>query len=159
MTLTATKTIRRLRPPTVTATIAFLLALGVGAVGGGWVMLSGIGGASMLPDDYLDMIPVVNSWVIPGLILMIGFGFGSLVTTYGLWRRPTWAWLRPIERMTGHQWPWIATLLLGLGQVTWITIELLSIPFSALMPTFGLVGLMLFVLPMTASVRRYLNVR
>jgi hypothetical protein len=39
----------------------------------------------------------------------------------------------------------------------WITIELVSIPFSALMPTFGAVGLALALLPLTPPIQEYLK--
>jgi hypothetical protein len=120
-------------------------------------MVFGIGGESMLPDEYLDALPLVDSWVIPGLILMIGFGFGSLIAAFGVWRRPVWAWLSGLERLTGHHWSWIATVLIGVGQMIWITIELVSIPFSALMPTFGAVGLALALLPFTSPIQDYLK--
>lgn len=157
MTLTATKTTPQSRPLSVMATTALLAVLGLGAVGGGWALIFGIGGESMLPDTYLESLPLVNNWVLPGLVLMIGFGFGALLTGYGVLRRPSWRWVRAVESLTSHHWSWLATILLGAGQMVWIGIELMSIPFSALMPTFGLVGLALFVLPLTRRVSNYLR--
>ena len=53
--------------------------------------------------------------------------------------------------------PVIATILIGVGQMIWIMLELMSIPFSALMPTFGAVGLALALLPLTSPVQDYLK--
>ena len=156
MTLVATGVERAHRPFPVLLTIVLLLVLGIGALGGGATMLFGIGGESILPDEYLEALPLVTSWVVPGLILVIGFGLGSLITAYGVSRRPAWPWVGGVEQLTGHHWSWIATVVIGVGQMIWITIELFSIPFSALMPTFGLVGLALAVLPLTRQVRRHL---
>ena len=83
---------------------------------------------------------------------------GSLITAYGIGRRPEWAWAGRLTRFTGHHWSWAATLLIGIGQLTWIAIELVSIPFSFLMPTFGMVGAALVLLPLTPSLRAYLLV-
>jgi hypothetical protein len=157
MTLTVARAPEVHRPLAVTIVTALLGVLGIGAVGGGFAMTFGIGGESMLPGEYLDALPLVNSWVAPGLILMIGFGFGSLLAAFGVWRRPAWAWLGGLERLTGHHWSWIATIVIGVGQVIWITLELVSIPFSALMPTFGAIGLALILLPLTFSMRGYLD--
>jgi hypothetical protein len=157
MTLAATSAPSVHRPLPVRILTALLVVLGIGAVGGGFAMVFGIGGQSMLPDEYLDALPLVDSWVIPGLILMIGFGFGSLIVAFGVWRRPVWAWLGGLERITGHHWSWIAAILIGVGQMIWITLELVSIPFSALMPTFGAVGLALALLPLTSPIRDYLR--
>jgi hypothetical protein len=65
--------------------------------------------------------------------------------------------MRGIERVTGHHWSWIATIAIGVGQVIWIGLEVISIPFSWLMPTFGLVGLALALLPLTPSARDHLQ--
>lgn len=147
----------QIRPWSVTTAIALLLALGVGAVGGGAAMIFGVGGDSLLPDEYLEDLPLIINWVVPGLILAVGFGFGSLVTAYGVWRRPRWQWAQRLARFTRFHWSWPATVVLGVAQVVWISIELLSIPFSPLMPTFGFVGLALMLIPFTPSFREYLS--
>jgi len=157
MTLTVTSAPSVHRPLPVRILTILLVVLGIGAVGGGFAMVFGIGGESILPDEYLDALPLVDNWVIPGLILMIGFGFGSLTVAFGVWRRPTWAWLDGVERLTGRHWSWIATILIGVGQMIWITLELVSIPFSAFMPTFGAVGLALALLPLASPVKDYLK--
>jgi hypothetical protein len=109
------------RPVAVWATTGALAFLGVSAVAGGAAMLTGAGGAAP-PREWLADIPVVDSWVLPGLVLGVGFGLGSLLTAYGVLSRRSWAWSHPIERVVGHHWSWLATLLLGLGQVIWISL-------------------------------------
>lgn len=157
MTLAARQAVRVTRPIPVILITALLALLGVGAVGGGLAMLFGVGGF-MLPDEYLEMLPLVDNWIVPGLVLLLVFGIGSLVTLYGVWARPRWDWLGWLEKATGHHWSWIAAILLGFGQMIWITLEIVSIPFSFLMPTFGLVGLALALLPWLHSVRHYLDI-
>lgn len=157
MTLTKTGISSQTRPRAVTAISNLLLVLGVGAVGGGAAMTFGVGDGAVLPDEYLDAIPFVNSWVVPGLVLMIGFGVASLVVAYGVLQQPRWYWTRQIERATGHHWSWIATIAIGVGHVIWIGLELILIPFSWLMPTFGLIGLALALLPLTRPVREHLR--
>ena len=157
MTLTATRTVSQPRPAPVAWISALLLVLGLGATAGGAAMTFGLGGSSMLPDAYLDAIPLIDSWVIPGIVLMVGFGLASLIAAYGVLQTPRWRWLHGIERMTGYHWSWIATIAIGVGQVIWIGLELIYIPFSWLMPTFGLIGLALALLPFSAQVRRHLQ--
>jgi hypothetical protein len=157
VTLTITKAVRVTRPFPVVVILTLLIALGMGAGGGGWAMTFGIEGESIMSDEYLDALPLVDSWVIPGLVLLIGFGLGSLLAAYGVWRRPRWSWLAGLEQITGHHWSWLATILIGAGQVVWITLELVSIPFSVLMALFGPLGLALALLPLTPSARLYLK--
>ncbi len=158
MTLVASRPHRTRRPFSVTLIIVLLALLGLGAVGGGLAMILGIGGKSFMPDEYLDSLPLVDNWLVPGLVLLLGFGIGSLVAMYGVLRRPGWPAVSWLEERTGHHWSWLLTMALGWGQVAWILIEVVSIPFSALMPTFGFVGLALALLPLTRAVRRHLAI-
>lgn len=138
----------------VLATIGVLGFLAVSALAGGTALVLG----AAPPDDWLDRIPVVDSWVVPGLVLGIGFGAGSLATAYGMLRLPTGSALRPVQRLTRHHWPWAATLLIGLGQVVWIGLELAYLPqLSPLQAVYGGVGVALVVLALHPTVRRYLT--
>jgi hypothetical protein len=128
--------------PPVVVTIALLAVLGVSATAGGIGLISG----AAPPRQWLDSIPLIDSWIVPGLVLGVGFGLGSLVTAYGLTAR--------------YRWAWLATVLIGAGQVVWIALELVYLPrFSWLQPVFGAVGLALVLLPMHPGVRRYLTNR
>jgi len=155
MAVTMTPAVTGHRPAPVLTTIGVLTFLGFSAVAGGISMVAGRGVAP--PNDWLDGIPVIDSWLVPGLVLGIGFGIGSLLTAYGMLRRPRWPWLHWAERLTRHHWSWIATILIGLGQVVWIAVELVYLPQpSALQAVYGGVGVGLLLLPWHPAVRRHL---
>jgi hypothetical protein len=155
MAATVTPTPTGHRPTTVWITVGTLAFLGVTAAAGGVAMVLDIGAAP--PDDWLRSIPLVDTWVVPGLVLAVGFGLGSLLAGYGMLRRPRWAWLRPVERLTRHHWSWAATILIGLGHVAWIVLELAYLPEpSALQIVYGGVGGALALLPLHPAVRGYL---
>jgi hypothetical protein len=146
----------RHRQPAVLSMIGVLAFLGFSALGGGVAMVAG--GGLTPPTAWLDEIPVVDSWVVPGLVLGIGFGLGSMITAYGVLRKPRWPWLGLVERLTRHHWSWLATILIGLGHIAWITLELIYLPeLSALQAVYGGVGAALLVLPMLRPVREYLR--
>jgi hypothetical protein len=143
------------RPAPVLVLIVVLVFLGISAIAGGVALT--VGGAQP-PDDWLDAIPVVDTWTVPGLVLGIGFGFGSLLVAYGVLRRPRWPVLATVERATGYHWAWAGALLLGLGHVAWIVLELVYLPEpSALQAVYGAVGVALVALPALPAVRRYLR--
>lgn len=122
-------------------------------------MTFGLGGDNALPDAWLDALPIVESWVIPGLVLGIGFGIGSLVVGWGMLARPRWSTLGFVERWTGRHWSWSGVVCLGLGQVAWISLELLFLPEpSWLQAVYGPLGLALLLLPFTGSMRRFLAI-
>ena len=63
------------------------------------------------------------------------------------------------ERLSGHHWSWLATVLIGAGHVAWITLEFIYIPDpSWLEPVYLGVGLALLILPMSSSVRHHLAI-
>lgn len=141
----------------VWASVVLLVFLGLTAAAGGAALL--IGGTAMSPPTaWLEALPVVDSWVIPGLVLGIGFGLGSLLTAYGVWARPVTGWLAAIESATGHHWSWLATMAIGLGQVIWIVLEMIYLPeLSWLQVVYGPLGLALMALPWTAGMRHHLR--
>ena len=146
------------RPATERAALALLLLLGVTATAGGLVLATGLGGEQvMAPEEWLADIPLVDSWLVPGLVLGVGFGLGSLFVAWGLWRRPRLSVLGAVERATGHHWAWLGTLLLGLGHVLWIGLELVYLPEpSWFQPFYLAVGLGLVALSLTPSMRAHL---
>jgi hypothetical protein len=142
------------RPMPVQVTAGVLGFLGLSALGGAASMLTGLGAP---PAAWLDALPFVDSWLLPGLVLGLGFGAGSLVTAHGMLRRPQWSWLRAVQELTGRHWSWLATLLLGLGQVLWIALEVIYLPeLSVLQIVYAAVGFTLLLLPLHRQVRDYL---
>ncbi|HLF44739.1 MAG TPA: hypothetical protein VJA46_14605 [Acidimicrobiia bacterium] len=161
MTLTIRKAVRVGRPVPVGVSVWLLIVLGVSAVAGGTALVFGRLEEGMVPPtEWLDALPLIDSWLIPGLVLGIGFGLGSLLSAYGVVRRPHWNWASFIEGPTRHHWSWIATLLIGLGQATWIALEVAFLPeMSWLMAFYGPLGVALFLLPFTKSMREHLRVQ
>jgi len=164
---TSTPSERRRCPILVTVTIAVLLFLGVTALGGGIEKLANAHGGTYLPAEWLDEIPLVDSYVVPGLALGIVFGIGSLLTAVGMLRRLSCQWLGAVERVTGRHWSWAATV--GVGFVCWLTVELIllggpesfdtagdRITAYVMYAVFGSIALALSLLPRAGSVRDHL---
>jgi len=138
------------RPGVVIVTVAALVFLGVTAVAGGGAMLLG----RTPPDAWLDGVPMISSWTVPGLILTAGFGVGALTTAYGVVRRPRWRLLRPVEVAVGEHWSWLATILLGLGLTMWIALEVVYLPQTSLLQVvYAGVGIVLLVLSLHPRLR------
>ena len=144
---------------TVRATTGVLVFLGLTATGGGFALTFGPWDEATPPPEWLDRIPVIDSWVVPGLVLGIGFGLGSLVTAYGMARTPEWPWLAWAQRLTGRHWSWLACTALGLGQLTWIGLEVIYLPEnSGLEVVYAVTGATLVVLALSRPVRSDLAV-
>jgi hypothetical protein len=146
------------RQPAVVVLISVLFFLGITALGGGMAMVFGLGGGEVaIPSEWLEGIPLVQSWLVPGLVLGIGFGIGSLMTGVGMMRRMRWGRLAFLERWTGCHWSWAVAMIIGFAHMVWIGLELAYLPeLSWLQPLYGAVAVALFTLPWLPSVRRAL---
>lgn len=144
------------RPLAERVVLSLLLFLGITASAGGvaFVLAQVLGIDSWFPRRWIDQIPLIDNWVLPGLVLGLGFGVGSLVARWGMRTRVEWAWTGWVRRLTGRHWSWLATVLLGLGQVVWIGLELAWIEFSFFHVVYGALGLALLLLPLTPAMRR-----
>lgn len=110
---------------------------GLTAIGGGVEMLVFPQGNEFVPASWLAGIPLIDSWIVPGLFLAIILGVGSLLAAYGLFR--------------GRRWGWLASIAVGVVLITWILLEIVLIPdrsfLEALYAGIGLVVLGLAALP------------
>ncbi|MEM7434802.1 MAG: hypothetical protein AAF436_06585 [Myxococcota bacterium] len=148
------------RPLAAWGLLVLLVFLGLTALGGGVELVLFPHGNEYVPGAWLDGMPMVDTWVVPGLVLGIGFGLGSLVAGYGILRRPHWRWLCGVESATSHHWSWAATWLIGIGMLVWILLELIYISERSFIEgVYGAVGLLLVVLSLFPSVRLYLRPR
>ena len=146
------------RPLTSKAAIGVLGFVGVTAVAGGFEMLAFPDGNVFVKHEWLDDLPVAD-YRLPGLILGVGLGGGSLVTAFGLMRRPRWSWLRAVERTTGRHWSWAATATMGTALGGWILLEIALIPErSAIEALYGVLAAGLLAVCATRSFRSSLAI-
>ena len=164
----ARSTIRR--PVAVTVLLAVLGFLGVTALGGGIEMVLFPNGNEYLPIDLIAGVPVVETFLVPGLVLGMVFGLGSLAAAVGIARQPPVAWLAKVEARTGRHWSWVLTVAIGVAFAAWMLSEWvwLGTPWAAdatpseraitwvLYGIYDTVAIALLVLPQLASVRTHL---
>jgi hypothetical protein len=79
-------------PATVWALIGCLLFLSISGLAGGIGMIMDPSGGSLsLPDDLLAGLPI-DTFILPGLYLVVVYGLLAPIIAYGLWKRAAWAW-------------------------------------------------------------------
>ena len=79
-----------------------------------------------IPHDWIAGSPF-GSFLVPGIVLLAMNGIGQLSAAILVWQRHPWA-------------PWV-TGFFAVGLMTWIGVQVLVIPFSALQPALFAVGL------------------
>lgn len=133
-----------------------LLFLGVSAVIGGFQLVADpSGGLMQMPVSWLAHSPFQN-FLIPGLILGVVIGLGSLSTLVVLWLRPNWTFAASLTALTHEHWSWMAAFALGLALVIWIVTQMLMLRVTNGLQWFFLAfGAFMLLLTLEPHVRAY----
>lgn len=134
------------RPRTFAVWFLFvlLIAQAVGAIGGGIALVAGPQGEILhMPVSQLEGSPF-DSFLIPGLVLLIVLGVLPLAAAIGFWRRRSWAW-------------WAAGVV-GCGLIIWIVVEMMVIDYHWLQLAYGVMGALIVLACLPHSVRRWCGV-
>jgi hypothetical protein len=132
------------------------LMLGLGAVGGGLVLM-------IRPDGSLLHMPVsalqgspFHDFLLPGVILFLVLGVLPVFTFAILIARPQWAFLHAINIYPGRYPGWMFSLFVGIALLIWMDVELAVIGYgAAIQMLYSLWGLLLIIFTLTPSVMRY----
>jgi len=132
------------RPATAWVLLVLLAVQALGGLAGGLTLTIAPDGSIMkMSTSQLDGSPF-SDYLVPGLILMLVLGVLPLVAAAGLWLR--------------RRWSWYAAFSVGCALMIWILVEITIIPYNALQPIFGGVGLLIFIFSLLRPVRRYYGV-
>jgi hypothetical protein len=135
---------------------AILLFLAFGGIGGGVLLLEDPTGAALgLDAAWLANTPF-SSYLIPGFILLLLFGLGSLAVLYALWEMPKVEVLARLTGFTHEHWAWDMTVLLGVILLGWLLYQFAFLPVQGAIQSIMLVvALALILLPMLPAMRRF----
>jgi len=106
--------------------LLFLLGFqGLGAVGGGGVLILSPSGEMMgMPVTAIEASPF-TSFLIPGIILFTVLGILPLFLVYALIKRPEWRWPENLNFFTDMYWGWSFCIYVGFALIIWIQTEMI----------------------------------
>lgn len=133
-----------------------LVLLAVNGFVGGYLMLADPNGTPMgMPVSLLERTGF-QDFTIPGVLLIVIWGLGSLTTLIGLWARQSSPVFSTLTDWTGEHWGWVASIVLGSGLFVWLVYQVLTLPEIAVIQyiLFAL-ALILIGLPLLPAMRRY----
>ena len=132
------------RPATAWVLLVLLAVQALGGLAGGLTLTIAPDGSIMkMSTSQLDGSPF-SDYLVPGLPPPPPLGVLPLVAGAGLWLR--------------RRWSWYAAFSVGCALMIWILVEITIIPYNALQPIFGGVGLLIFIFSLLRPVRRYYGV-
>jgi hypothetical protein len=148
------------RPFLLWLLIILLVFIGVGAIiSGAMLFITPDGHLFQWTTEQLTGTPFSN-YLIPGLILFTLLGLFPLFVSYGLLKKPNWAWPKTINPIKKQHWAWTASWVAGTIMLIWIVVEtaLLGL-ISFLQPVIAVYGLLIIILTLTPGVKRHFTER
>jgi hypothetical protein len=138
--------------------IALYAFQGISATPSGLVLVvDPTGGLMQMPLAMLAGSPFSN-YLIPGLILCIGLGFGAFFMLVSLLALPKWEFAQRLSPFAEEHWTLAASLAFGTALMIWIAVQVLMVGLGTfLQPLYFGVGLAIFLLTLVAPMRRYLG--
>lgn len=126
------------------ALLALLFFQGMsGLFGGGALVLDPTGSTLQMPLSLLDGSPF-DTYLIPGLILLLVLGVFPLIVLYGLWKKKTWSLS--------------AAFLVSIALIIWIGVEIVMVGYHSEPPLqliYGLTGIALLILSQMSSTKSW----
>ncbi|MBN8635307.1 MAG: hypothetical protein J0M07_08305 [Anaerolineae bacterium] len=135
---------------------AVLLFTAFGGIFGGIQLINDPTGSSMnMPLSALERTPF-RDYTLPGYILMFVYGFGGVLSVYGLWTRARLPYDTLVSHWTHEFWAWDTSLLLGFVLMIWLTYQVIFYPaFAPIQFVMYGAAILLIGLPLLDPLREY----
>jgi hypothetical protein len=137
-----------------TLLIFLLVFLAAGAFYGGLTLVIRPDGSIIrMPVEMLSGSPF-NSFLIPGIILLIMFGVFPIFTIYGLIKKPENKFINHFNFLFDYHFAWTFSVYIGIGQVIWIDIQTLILNEVGLLHiVYSGLGLLIICIALLPGVR------
>jgi hypothetical protein len=116
---------RGMNERTVRNLLLILLAfLGLGAMGGGGVLIISPGGKMMgMPLSMLDTSPFSN-FLVPGILLFLFLGLIPGLLVFALLRKPEYKFAEQLNLFKDMHWAWTYSMYVAFALIIWIQLEM-----------------------------------
>ncbi|MBN1367901.1 MAG: hypothetical protein JW967_08230 [Dehalococcoidales bacterium] len=124
-----------------------------------------ISGAMLIvrPDgELMDWTPEIlagtpfNSYLIPGIILVLLIGIFPIFAGFGMLKKPVWQGINIINPSRKYHWAWAASWAVGVILLVWIIVELFMVGYiSILQPIVVAWGIITLILTLLPGLKRY----
>lgn len=136
--------------------VSLLSFLGLGAIGGGGVLIISPSGKLMgMPLSILIHSPFSN-FLIPGIILFFVFGIVPILLIFALLKKPKSSLAQRCNMFCDMHWAWSFTIYTACALVIWIQLEMVFLQAIHWLHTFyTLYAIAIILVALLAPVREY----
>ncbi|MDP2412310.1 hypothetical protein [Daejeonella sp.] len=107
--------------------IPLLAFLGLGAIGGGGVLILSPSGQLMgMPLSLLDHLPFTN-FLIPGIILFSVLGLAPFLLIFALSKKPKSSFAEMLNCFDDMHWSWTFSVYMAFILIIWIQVQMVFI--------------------------------
>jgi len=133
-----------------------LIFTGIGGLYGGYSLIAAPDGSKLqMSTEILSNSPF-NTFMVPGIILLIFNGLLPLLIAWGLFVKPPWQWPELFNLYHKHHWCWTFSLYYGFILIIWISIQQIMLDdYALLQPVFALTGALISILTLFPAVFHY----
>jgi len=136
--------------------IAAIAILAITGIYGGVALILDKSGANLKLSTNLLESTIFNSYLFPGIILLILLGFFPTLTAFGLITRKKSRIANKINIYKKRHWAWTYSLYCGIMLVLWIDIQVMMIGGGYILQSiYAILGVVIIVLALMPSVMKY----
>lgn len=140
--------------------IAAIAILAITGIYGGVALILDKSGANLELSTNLLESTIFNSYLVPGIILLILLGFFPTLTAFGLITRKKSRVANKINIYKKRHWAWTYSLYCGILLVLWIDIQVMMIGGGYILQSiYAILGVVIIVLALMPSVMKFYKKR
>lgn len=136
--------------------IVAIAILAITGIYGGVALILDKSGANLELSTNLLESTIFNSYLVPGIILLILLGFFPTITVFGLITRKKSRIANKINIYKKRHWAWTYALYCGIMLVLWIDIQVMMIGGGYILQSiYAILGVLIIIFTLLPSVSRF----
>ncbi len=149
-----------MKPQTVNLLMFLIAFLGIGAIGGGGILIiSPIGKLIGIPLSILKHSPFHN-FLIPGIILFTVLGIAPCLLVYPLLKKPASKLFVKLNVFYDMHWSWSFCIYVAFALIIWIQAEMMYLQSVSWLHTFYMLyAILILIVALLPNVRNFYKIK
>ncbi len=146
------------RPAVVIVLALLMFLLATGGFYGAYMLLTDISGSQLgVTSAMLDHLPI-NTFLIPGLVLLFFMGIIPMITALGLLRKNLFPSFQRFSLLKKYNWAYCSSLFIGFFLIGWTIGEIILWGVNGLSVIYLIWGVMILLMCIIPKLRKYFSI-